>query len=97
MTTTKANKRQSHTLFTHLVGSRKKGGSITVEWSAPESDGNYIPVSLVDTVHITSPTGNRSTYEFDPGDTRVTMLLDACDVAWTKGHDYALDPFGSKA
>ena len=90
-------KHQSHTLFTHLVGSRKKGGSITVEWSAPESNGNYIPVSLVDTVHITSPTGNRSTYEFDPGDTRVTMLLDACDVAWTKGHDYALDPFGSKA
>jgi hypothetical protein len=95
--TTTSNKRQSLTLFTHLVGSRKKGGSITVEWSAPESDGNYIPVSLVDTVHITSPTGNRSTYEFDPGDTRVTMLLDACDVAWTKGHDYALDPFASKA
>jgi hypothetical protein len=95
--TNTSNKRQSHTLWTDLVINRKKGGSITVEWSGPERDDDGIPVDLIDTVHITSPAGNRTTYEFAPGTSRVTMLLDACYVAWSKGHAYALDPFGSKA
>lgn len=94
MTTTK-NTRQQRDLFASLQRSTRCG-SITIEWFGPKRDTDSIPVDLIDTVHITSTTGSRTTYRFEPGDTRVSMLLDACDVAWNKGHTYALNPFGAK-
>lgn len=86
--TTTSSKRHSLTLFQSHDPQGKKGtGRITVEWSGPAYDG-LIPEDRVDTVHITSASGNRTTYEFTPGDGRIGMLIEGCNVAWSKGHLY---------
>lgn len=82
MTTTKKS-RQSVRLFSSLP---KRGGSIRVEWFGPQHDeGDPIPAHLVDAVVIGQMDGGVSRFEFEPGDSRVEMMLQAFDVGFYKG------------
>lgn len=83
MTTTKKTRHISR-LFSSLPA---LGGSITVEWFGPSDweEGDPLPVALVDTVRITHACGDTQRFEFQPGDSRVEMMLQAFDVGFYKG------------
>jgi len=80
--TTQTKTRQSRTLFSNLP---KRGGSITVEWFGPHEEDDALPVSLIDTVHITDRSGSRETWQFKPDRLRTVMMLRAFDVGFYKG------------